>query len=64
MLGFWQSWLFLLVAVYCGVQAVRDFRSRSYVMGAIGAACLLALVLSPLPSRAIKLDLPRAGSTP
>ena len=51
----------LLVSIYCVAQAVRDYRRGAYVMAAAGAACALALLLLPIESRAVKLDLPRAS---
>jgi len=51
----------LLVAIYCVVQAVRDFRRGAYVMAAAGAACALLLLLLPIESRAVKIDLPHAS---
>ncbi len=50
-----------LVAVYCVVQTVRDYRRGAYVMAAAGAACALLLVLLPIESHAVKIDLPRAS---
>ena len=52
------AWALLLVAIYCGVQAVRDFRRGSYAMAVAGAACALLLLLIPIQSHAIKLDIP------
>jgi hypothetical protein len=51
-------WLLLLVAVYCAVQIVRDFRKRAYWMAALGLLCLALLLLTPIPGNVVKLDLP------
>jgi cell division protein FtsW (lipid II flippase) len=53
-------WLLLVVAGYCVLQIVRDFRRRAYWMAAFGLLCLVLLLLVPIPSRAVKLDLPLA----
>jgi hypothetical protein len=53
----------LLVAIYCVVQAVRDYRRGAYVMAAAGAACALLLLLLPIKSHAVKIDLPRSTAT-
>lgn len=58
MIGPIWLWMPLVVAVYCAVQTVRDFRKGSYAMAAAGAACVLLLLLVPIESQAIKLDLP------
>lgn len=50
--------ILLLVAVYCLVQIVRDVRARNYSMAAAGGICLALLVLVPIQSSAVKLDVP------
>jgi hypothetical protein len=55
--GVWVLAL-LAVAIYCAAQAIRDFRKGNYAMAAAGAACVALLLLVPLQSHAIKLDLP------
>ncbi len=50
--------LMLLVAAYCIVQIVRDYRRGDYVMAAAGLACVLLLLLTPVQGHAVKLDLP------
>ena len=54
---FWAVAL-LLVAVYCLVQAVRDVRGRHYAMAAFGFLCAALLLLMPIRSQVVKLDLP------
>lgn len=51
-------WLLLLVAVYCAIQIVRDFRRRAYWMAAFGLICLALLLLTPMQTHAVKLNLP------
>ena len=55
-----MTWMLLmiLVAVYCVVQIVRDYRRRDYVMAVAGLACVLLLLLTPIHTHAVKLDLP------
>ena len=48
----------LLVAVYCLVQAVRDVRAKHYAMAALGFLCAALLLLMPIRSQVVKLDLP------
>ena len=46
-----------LVSAYCAVQAYRDFRRGDRLLAALGVLCVLALWLTPIEGRAIKLDL-------
>ena len=48
----------LIVGIYCAAQAVRDFRKGNYALAAAGAVCVALLLLTPIQSHAIKLDLP------
>jgi hypothetical protein len=50
--------LMLLVAAYCIVQIVRDYRRGDHVMAVAGLACVLLLLLTPIKTHAVKLDLP------
>ena len=54
----WMPIGLLLVAAYCAVQAIRDFRRRNYVLAVAGLACLLLLLLTPIQTHAVKFDLP------
>jgi hypothetical protein len=49
-------WGLVLVAVYCLVQMVRDYRSGNYLMVIAGAICLALLALMPIQSHAVKLN--------
>ena len=57
-------WTFVpfLAGIYCLYQAVRDYRRRDYVMAACGAACMFLLWAMPIPSHAVKIDLPIRSS--
>ena len=55
-LGMLWPWALLVVAAYCLVQIVRDCRARSYVMAGVGGICLVLLALTPIQTRAVKLD--------
>ena len=54
---FWAGAL-LLVAIYCLVQAIRDIRGKYYTMAGLGLVCAALLLLMPIRSQAVKLDLP------
>jgi hypothetical protein len=56
------GWTFALTAViiYCIWQAVRDFRRGERAMGLFGAVCAGVLMMLPIQSQAIKIDLPIA----
>jgi hypothetical protein len=53
--------LIFLLVMYCVVQAVRDYRRGAYLMAAAGVACALLLLLIPIESQVIKVDIPRAS---
>lgn len=50
------------VAIYCGIQVVRDIRDRAYWMAGFGICCLVAVLLIPLPSQSITIELPVANA--
>jgi hypothetical protein len=52
----------LLVAIYCAVQAVRDYRRGNHLLAAAGAACAIALLFVPIQGNAIKVDIPGPSS--
>ena len=54
---FWALAL-LLVAIYCLVQAIRDLRGKHYAMAGLGFLCAALLLLMPIKTHAVKLDLP------
>lgn len=51
-------YLVLLVAVFCFVQAVRDFRRRDYVWAGLNCIAALILLSMPFPTHAVIIDLP------
>lgn len=46
------------VAAYCIVRGIIDLRERRYAWAAISILCGALLLLTPINSRAIKLDIP------
>ena len=56
----WISAL-LLAAHYCAVQAVRDFRARRVRWSAAGVFATTVILVVPIWSHAVKMDLPVAG---
>jgi hypothetical protein len=50
-------WMLLLVAVYCLVQVVRDYRAGNYIMAVAGAICFALLAFVPIQSNVIKVDI-------
>jgi hypothetical protein len=55
--GFWFVGL-CLVALYCMVRVVLDIRQRRYLWAALGIAATAVIVLVPIPTHAVKVDLP------
>jgi hypothetical protein len=55
-----QAWLILLFAagLFCLVRGVVDLAQRRYAWGVAGLLAGCAILLTPLQSRAIKVDLP------
>ena len=51
-------WALVLVAAYCLVQIIRDCRAGHYLWAVAGVICLAVLLITPIQSRALKLDLP------
>jgi len=54
--GIW-AFALLLVAVYCIWQSVRDFRRGERAMGLLGAVCAGLILLMPIKTHAVKVDL-------
>lgn len=54
----YAPWALLPIGVYCLLQIVRDLRAKHYLFAAAGIACLALLLLVPIQSNAVKLDLP------
>lgn len=56
---YWFSMIALLaVIIYCVVQAVRDVRAKRYGWAAAAALSALLLLTLPIPTHAVKVDLP------
>lgn len=51
----------LAAGLYCIARAVVDLRRRQYAWGGLGLTAAAVFLLAPVPSHAIKLDLPAAG---
>jgi hypothetical protein len=47
-----------VAAIYCIIRAAADLREKRYVWGGLGVASALALVLIPIPTHAIKVEIP------
>jgi hypothetical protein len=48
----------LPAAIFCLVRGAVDLRQRRYAWGFLGVASGLLLLLTPLPTHAVKYDLP------
>ncbi|MEH3158995.1 MAG: hypothetical protein PGN08_08725 [Sphingomonas taxi] len=51
----------IVAILYCLAKAIIDLRARRYAWGIAGLFSAAVLLLTPLPTRAIKVDLPIAG---
>lgn len=60
-------WVLMLtpavIGIYCAAQAVRDFRARRYAWAVAGAIFAPVLFAIPIPTYAVKLDMPRTMSS-
>jgi hypothetical protein len=56
--------ILLCTALYCGAQAYRDARRGDRTRALMGAACCLGLLLIPIPTHVLKIDLPVADPSP
>jgi hypothetical protein len=43
---------------YCVVRAIVDFRQRKYTWAVLGLGCAAVLLLAPIQTHAVKVDLP------
>jgi hypothetical protein len=48
------------VALFCIASATRDILRKDYLWAGLAVACLLVIVLIPIPTHAEKVDLGRA----
>jgi len=51
-----------LVALFCLAVGIRALRRREYIWAALAFGCVAILILTPIPTKAVKFDIPRAGS--
>ena len=56
----WTLWIFAFLgaAIYCVVKAVIDLRAKRYVWGVIGLLCAGIILLAPIQTHAVKVDMP------
>jgi hypothetical protein len=45
-------------AIYCIAKALIDLRARRYAWGIVGLASAAVLLLTPIQTHAVKIDLP------
>ncbi|WP_242184974.1 hypothetical protein [Sphingomonas sp. CARO-RG-8B-R24-01] len=50
----------LAAAIYCLVKAVMDLRARRYGWGIVGLVSAVVFLVTPIQTRAVKIDLPVA----
>jgi hypothetical protein len=48
-------------AIFCLARGAVDLRQRRYAWGILGLASGLVLLVTPIPTHAVKFDLPRPG---
>lgn len=51
-----EAWLFIIIALYCWIQAFRDYRSGNYLMLVFGIICILIVLFAPTHSYPVKQD--------
>ncbi|GAA4766863.1 hypothetical protein GCM10023219_10410 [Stakelama sediminis] len=52
------------VSVFCIVRGISDFRAKRYVWAVFGLVCGITILALPVPTHAVKIDLPRQGQQP
>ncbi|HEX6741077.1 MAG TPA: hypothetical protein VF079_04700 [Sphingomicrobium sp.] len=50
------------VAAFCVARAIDDLRRRRYAWAALGFVAAAAILLTPVQTHAVKLDLPMPAS--
>ena len=58
---FWMIALFF-GAAYCIARAILDLRQRRYVWAAFGFLAAVAILTVPIPTHAVKMDIPLNGA--
>lgn len=48
-----------MAALYCAIRAAFDFRHKRYLLGAVGVALTLGLLMVPIATHAVRVDLPQ-----
>jgi hypothetical protein len=48
-------------AIYCIVRAIFDLRQKRYMWGVLGLISAAVLLLTPVKTHAVKIDLPRSN---
>jgi hypothetical protein len=55
--------MYLPIILYVLAQSIRDFRRGNFVIAGIGAVCLAWVFMNtPIPTHAVRLDLPQPAS--
>ena len=55
---FWWTLASLGAVVFCIARAVEDLRHRRYAWAVLGIVSALILLLTPVQTHAVKIDLP------
>lgn len=50
-------WGMALAGVFCLVRSILDFREKRYVLATLGLIAGSIILLSPIPSHAVKIDI-------
>lgn len=58
----WWSLAAIGACIYCIARSVIDFRQRNYIWGTLGLMSGLLLLLVPMPTHAVKVELPQAAA--
>lgn len=54
----WWPWIGLAAGVYCIARGIADLRERRYGWGALGLLAGPFLLLTPIQTQSVTLDLP------
>ncbi|RIA45723.1 hypothetical protein DFR49_0248 [Hephaestia caeni] len=57
----WWSAACAIAAIYCVVRGIVDLRRKHYSWGVVGLASGAVLLLTPVQTHAVKIDLPIAN---
>jgi Flp pilus assembly protein protease CpaA len=56
----WSILLMVATALFCIVRGVADIRQRRYPWGIVGLLLGIAMIVAPLSTISVKIDLPPA----